>query len=269
MSTLGNQGFDTLDSIVKMSCFEDKDENYKTYADRYSLAVRFMREEAGLKLRVGTNIRRRRIPVESDTRRVKFPSDYVQYITVGFASNGNLMTFAYNPDMDTSVISACGLRSPVSGGNVKGLPYNDQDANAVPYEGQRYSSWAGGAWIGHGGGYVPEGDYQIDWENREFVFSSNTTVDEIILEYMSDNFDPDGSNIVHVAVTKPCMLYIESGYLKALAKSNMQSNYFGMHQTAYKRYAYSIDEARRILQSSTVKEIIQAFRRSAGGALRY
>jgi hypothetical protein len=269
MSTLGNQGFDTLDEIIKMSCFEDGDENYKTYTQRYHLAVRFMREEAGQKLRVGTNIRKRRIPVDPETRRVDFPKDYVQYLTVGFSNNGNVMTFAYNPAMDISAINACGVHTPVNGGNVKGLPYNENDPHAINFNDYRLHYWTGGAWIGHGGGYVTEGDYQIDLENRQFVFSSNTKIDEIVLEYISDNYDPDGTNLVHVAVIKPCMLYIESNYLKALAKGNMQSNYYSMHQVAHKRYTFSLIEARRMLQSSTVKEVIQAFRRSAGGALKY
>lgn len=269
MSSLGDKGFDTLDSVVKMSCTEDKDYNYKTYVDRYHLAVRFMREEAGRKLRAGTNIKKRRLPVDTDTNRVDFPKDYVQYITVGFSHNGNILTYAYNPYMDISYINPCGVRTAVSGGNVKGLPGSIADPYSVPFSDRGFTAWDGGAWIGHGGGYVAEGDYQIDWENRQFVFSENTNVTEIVLDYISDNFDPDASNIILLPVVKPCMLYIESRYLKMLAKSNMQSNYWQMYQSVDKKYAYSIDEARRGLQGSTAEEIIQAFRRSAGGALKY
>lgn len=266
MSSLGNQGYDTLDDVVKLSCEGDMDWNYKTYTPRYNLAMRFMREEAGMRLRVGTNIRKRVLEV-GENNRIPFPSDYVSYITVGFGHNGNTVAFAYNPDMDVSAINSCGDYTAVEGGNVKGLP--DGKDWIVPRD---ISGWDGRGWtqaplVGYGGGYVSEGDYQIDWERREFVFSSAMKFGTIVLEYVSDNFDPDASNLMHIAAIKPCLSYIEHHYMKALYKQTNNGHYQGLSTTAHRRFTYEMIEAKNFLQSSTGYEIIQAFRRNQGGAL--
>jgi hypothetical protein len=271
-----NQGFEKVDYLVKTSCESDGDVNYKTYDKRIVFAMRFMREQAGLKLNVGTNFKEKRIAM-TENKRIPFPDDFVSYVMVGFIHNGNVLSLAYNPDMTVSEINDCGDATAIQGGNVTGTPnpampiYGGFDGGLNgSYNMGNYRYWFGQSppHFGWGGGYVIDGDYNIDWERREFVFSQNTSIDTLLLRYMSNNYDPTSNNYLPIAAIEPGMRYIDHHYFKMLAKSNQNSMYWAMSNDAHKKFGYAMDTARRSLSNSTPEEIIQAFRRSAGGAVR-
>src|SRR5574343_1193983 len=154
-----NQGLEKVDYVVKTSCESDADFNYKTYYQRLVFAQRFMREEAGMKLRVGTNFKERRITMP-DSKRIPFPDDFTAYVTVGFEHNGNVLTLAYNPDMTLSDYNSCGDPVAVQGGNVTGLAQNISDyAYYGDYGFYNYGTYRFGfgqraPHFGWGGGYV-------------------------------------------------------------------------------------------------------------------
>lgn len=200
------QGFVTLDEVVK-SYLLRSDKTTHDYAKLLAIAIDGLAE---LHYDVMGAVKSVEIEVNPSTNSIDFPQDYVNYTKIGVIRNGNLILFGLNPYMATNVpVDDCGNPLKVNGGNLKGVPTQDENSN-IDADGSPWGYWFYGygysyTTYGHGGGYSKLGYYKEDRANRRILFDSGMTERKVVLEYVTSGYVPGETTLVD-AQAKQCLM---------------------------------------------------------------
>ena len=198
------------------------------------------------------------LPVDSNTKTVDLPDDYITYTKIGYNNNGVITTFTKNDDlMLAHKTDSCG--NPVNN-NTGGCNDIGELTSYSGYAGYYYSPhWRNGQWVGElyggAGGRNTDGYYRIDTERRKIVFSSEVSNSEIILEYKSSGVSGDGSTIVPREYTEALRAYVHwqrKEYNDKVAQSEKER--------LKQRYYIEYEKVKELEVSFTIEEYFDSTR---------
>lgn len=137
---------------------------------------------------------------------VDFPKDYEFYTKIGVNINGKLWTLTRNDDIILN------RRQDDCGNDIAEV----ENGNCLCNYGYDFAPhWWSGTWwgpptplYGYGGGINCQGYYTIDYEMQRIQFSGRIPQTEIILEYVSNGVEPDGSSVIPTHAVNCLTAYI-------------------------------------------------------------
>jgi len=245
-----------LDEIVKSYLLRRGDNTTHNYARFLAYGIDGLKE---LRYDVGgaSSIKTVELDINPNTNTVILPHDFVNYTKIGTCENGNFVTLGLNEQICTIThFDDCGNPIPLSGGNLGGLDTNfDVNGFTDGYFFYNYGNY--GRVYGHGGGYNRKGYYKFDLQNNRILFNSEIRASSIILEYVSNGYEPGIQTLVHPFFNEPLIAWIRWKDIQYKPSVGQ-----GEKESAKREYAL----ARRQLQlrntSFTLDEFIQASRRN-------
>lgn len=186
----------TLDYIVKNVMVQlEGENNFKKYQTYLSYAIRGMRE---LGLTSAPYVKTAHLEMLSN-KAIDLPSDYIKYVKIGICVNGRILTLG----LDNSLClndnySECGDPLEIAMANLS----NDENAGDDGLFGYGYGwpfldifsngQFVGGLY-GVGGGFNSRGYYRVNESMNQIQFTSNVPSETIVLEYIADPINPDGT----------------------------------------------------------------------------
>jgi hypothetical protein len=247
------QGFTTVDSIVRSELLAQEDWNMSNYQRYMAFAMEAIQDwsldkKSSLKVIVD---------VTSAIATLPFPSDYVQFSRIGTVEGDRVKTMIQNNKLALAQsLNSCG--QPIN--NSPYLPNYQLPASGLVADYSYYSvSYAdtSGAIYGFGnGGYLNDGQFRVDLENRRFQFSSDWASKTIYLEYVGTGLNPTGNTVVDENARKTIKLYIRwqaaetSKNSTEAAIERARLNYWNENLTATKRMVVNLDKILGIARES-------------------
>lgn len=143
----------------------------------------------------------------SDAKTVPFPSDYIDYVKIGYPSEGKLVVITKKDSILLPRVWDDGDESAI--GNFYGAAIGAEDVSNIIFF---QDHWRGGVFVGglYGlPGAIDTAYFREDRENRQFVFSGSTPRSEIVLEYISTGLKADGSSLI----PRQCVSALRTGIL--------------------------------------------------------
>ena len=210
MSTsIHRQGFQLLDEVVRDYCMRINDPHLTQYVLVYNHMVAGLRE---FNYDIMNSPKRAYLEVDTTLRRAWLPEDFVNYVQVGFCFNGNVIALGSNKKM-CAPPDNCGNRPAVQHGNVKGGRFSEKE-DADSYFAQGYflesvsrNGGFQGRLYGHGGGYNRHGYYNVNKSGGFIDFSSEMTLDQVVLDYISDGYEVGKTTYIHVFAKEALIEY--------------------------------------------------------------
>jgi hypothetical protein len=230
-----NQGFITIDNIVRKA-LADKGENTTRYYPRYlHYALTMMRK---LNLDVLEDIKTVRIPVTARNT-VPYPEDFITYSKIGIKVGDRMLCFNRDntltkerDDNYTKNGKFYDVAQDVYGGGSGYYHFYNYVDNSGTYS---------DTFETYGYAHNSVGYFKEDPECREFILSSEVSVDSVVLEYIANVVHPDSETLVPVMAEDTIKEYIhfqharfsksvgvgerqleEKEYLEELANLNMR-----------------------------------------------
>jgi hypothetical protein len=140
----------------------------------------------------------------STAKTVNLPADFVNWSKVGFPYNGK---FRVITNHDGILLPRVFDDTGVAVGNTDGALATEGISNAIFFSDHfRNGQFIGGLYGLPGA--IDEAYFRFDMENRQIVFSGETTRSEIVLEYTSSGLKPDGSSLIPREIVSPVRNYI-------------------------------------------------------------
>lgn len=249
----------SLDQVVREMLIEVGESNENKYAKYLQHGISGLREMnmdfAGFPTTV-------QLPVQT-TDTVNLPSDYINWVRVGAVDAfGNICALGLNPNISLhQKYNSCGV--PISSvTNSVNASYTVVEGDSLPAAAngwEQYSdSWRNGEMLGRmfgvGGGNSPNGCFTVDKTNNTLVLQ-DVTVQNVMLEYLSDLTLVDGHYLVHPFIVEALKCYI---FWKAHSrnlrvglgdKEQARREYFNEYRRATLRFgSASVDEWLRTLR---------------------
>jgi len=203
-----NQGYTTLDQIVREACLESDDHGMHNYEKFMLWATEGLQE-----MRIDTFQEIKSIRTETTTiATLPFPVDMVKWTKIGYLSGDRLKVFTVNNRLIKSHKKECGedvLNDKYHPSYDNGVYDNSRSIaeDGVWFYGYGYGN-SSGAIYGYGNGVQGDGQVSVNKEMREFQFSSDYASKDVVLEYVSSGLNPSGQSYVEESIRKAVKEYI-------------------------------------------------------------
>ena len=200
------QGYSTLDSLIREECLQMEDYNLSNYLRYLSFAKEAIRDYT-LNHKEEVSVV---VDVTSSIATLSFPDDMVQWSRIGTVVGDRIKELIINNKL-ALVHNLDGNGQPINNTAYTpnfGLPNSSSSDTGdgytiynVLYEGDTVYGFGNG-------GYLNDGQFRVDKDNRRFQFSSDWTNKTIYLEYVSTGLSPTSSTMVDENQRKAIKLYI-------------------------------------------------------------
>lgn len=248
--------FVSLDYCVKSVMVQLEEGNnmrkYQTYLD---YAIRGIREIGLTSAPFAKTVHLEMLP----NKAVNLPSDYIKYVKIGICVNGRILTLG----LDNSLClndnySECGDPLEIAMANLSdenaenvdgffgygfGYPFLDTFSNGQ-YVGSLY---------GISGGYNSRGYYRVNEAMNQIQFTSDVPSETIIMEYISDGVNPDGTASVPKAAIECLIQWIHWKRLEYKRGGSASEA-----ADAERKYIIQFKKLRHINLSFTVSEYLES-----------
>lgn len=243
-----DQGYTTLDQIVREACMETDDHGMHNYNKFMLWAMEGLQE-----MRIDDFQEIKSILVTTSTiATVPFPVDMVKWTKIGEVSGDRVKVFTINNSIMLNHKTDCGVEQNNNKYEAK-TPYNLSKDLEVGYW---FNGYGSSTIYGYGNGVQGDGQFRVDKSRREFQFSSQYASKPIVLEYVSTGLNPSGQSYIEESIRKAVKEYIfwwkterdrtASGGEKERAKYL----YDQAARTAQRRNSISLDTIQAILRKS-------------------
>lgn len=182
-----------------------------------------------------------------------FPADYKDWVQVGIQVGDTLQVLSQNKD-----------NLPMNWDkNAQGQPIANKHANdsldipfAVPiFSEQLLGYYQHRNYYGYGdGGHNKFGEFRMDYDRNQIVFSSNTPTDTIYLEYISDGIECDGTTKVHWLLLQALVDYVH------WQRTRHRTDLIGQAREYERSYWNEMRKAKRAMNALTIEDIDKAVR---------
>lgn len=204
MSAASKQGFRDLDYAIKSVMADYGEDSMVMYPRYLKWAIDCYNE---LTLYRFPSVKTVELDVK-DNYTVDLPHDFVRYTAIGVYINGRLWTLTRRDDSQRRPIEDCQI--PIEDVN---NDHSGSYAGITPYGYMFGGSFRNGQYVGeqyaYGGGWNRHGYYRIDETNRRIEFSNVVRGKKIVLEYISNGVDCDGSAQIPFASVPVVTSYIQ------------------------------------------------------------
>lgn len=239
-----DQGYETLDAIIRDECLVQDDLNLSNYLKYLSFAKEALRSWKLDKKNETTVL----VSTTSSIATLAFPDDYLQWSRIGSIEGDRVKNFIVNNHLAL-------YHATEDGAEVNNSPYqpnfggplNSALQNAYSLYNLNYNN--SGSIYGFGnGGYLNDGQFRIDAANRRFQFSSDWASKEVYLEYVGTGLHPTAATVVDGNTSKSIRLYIRWQALEVSRtaslgeKQRAEQQYWNENLTATKRSVVNLDK---------------------------
>ncbi len=249
----------SLDYIVRSILSQTEEQSLNKYQLYLQYAIRGFRE---LNLQASTVTKISYLPI-SDSKSIDLPTDYVKYLKIGVVCNGHIIllgldnSIALNHDYNDcgdplEIVTQSPAERDFSNLNY-GYFFSDHFHNG---------QWIGGAY-GIGGGYNGKGYYRVNEEKNQIQLSSQVPSTEIVLEYISDGLNPDGSANVPVE-TIECLIAFVMWKIKQYKKNTS----LGEIDMARTDYITEFNKLKHFKLCFSLQEYLDVYRRNVQGTVK-
>lgn len=199
-----NQGYTTLDQVVREACMEMDDPGMHNYAKLMLWACEGLQE-----MRIDDFQEIKSILTTSTTiATVPFPVDMVKWTKIGEMSGDRVKVFTINNSIALNHKTVCGEEQ--NNPKYESKPNLDLNlSNSESLDGYYFYGYnSGQAIYGYGNGTQGDGQFKVNKDRREFQFSSQYASTPIVLEYVSSGLNPTGQSYVEESIRKAVKEYI-------------------------------------------------------------
>lgn len=199
-----NQGYTTLDQIVREACMESDDHGMHNYSKFMLWAMEGLQE-----MRIDDFQEIKSILVTTSTiATIPFPVDMVKWTKIGEVSGDRVKVFTINNSIMLNHQTDCGVEQ--NNAKYKAATYLDINReNNEALDGYYFYGYGtSGAIYGYGNGTQGDGQFREDKSRREFQFSSQYASKPIVLEYVSTGLNPSGQSYIEESIRKAVKEYI-------------------------------------------------------------
>ncbi len=253
----------SLDYVVKSVMVSLDENNMRNYQKYLQFAIRGYRELNLTSSPAPKIVYLNMLPNKS----VDLPSDYIKYVCIGIVRHGRILTLGLDDSIALgSQVSPCGDPLPIALNNFDlqfgaggGLEVNGTVDLGFGFNWQfldsfRNSQWVGGLY-GVGGGFNGLGYYRIDEANNRIQFSSEVPSNQIVLEYISDGINPDGTAAVPTPAVECLINWVHWKRMEFKKGSSL-----GEIEYAKQRYITTFNQMRHYNLSFSVQEYLDSLR---------
>jgi len=187
----------------------------------------------------------------SAAKTVQLPSDFVDYIKIGYPYNGQLRVISHNDNIlfprtfdDTGELI----------GNYYGAAIGSDLVSSIIFFSDHYRNgvFVGGLYGLPGG--IDDCYFRVDRENRQLVFSGSSPRSEIVMEYISTGLKTDGSSMI----PRECVAALRAYVLWQRDENDPRiSN--NAKERLKREYDQQIEALRSFSNSFTASEYLQMF----------
>ena len=254
----GNSKYKTLDSVVR-GALDDMGYGMSRYAQFLRWGLKGLREwHSDIAKEVKTTV----LPMD-DTKKIDFPDDFVMWTKIGIKCGNVIKTFTNDEKMTFHNAVVEGQEVPneeCSDVNLWNLDTSVDDGYAFwNYDGDQYPMF-GFAYQKNNLGY-----FRVHWDEAEIQFRavipSNS---EIILEYISDGWDPNVTTLLHPYAVELITLYIHWQHQKfrMYNRAGTQAALADARNEYEKEYERTADKMFELTVEDVLEVSREAFRQS-------
>lgn len=188
----------TLDYIVRNVIVSLEESSLRRYQTYLAYVIRGFRE---------LNINGYSVPKIKHfsmlpNKAINLPSDYVKYVKIGICVNGRVVTLGVDDSLCLNEnYNECGDPLDIAIANVNNETY-PFFFYGYPFLSHYQNNQYVDGYFGMGGGFNSRGYYRVNAEKNQIQFASIVPDSEIVVEYISDGLNPDGTAAVPVAATE-------------------------------------------------------------------
>lgn len=249
-----NQGYTTLDTIVKEACMELNDMGMHNYTKFMLWATEGLQEMRIDDFQEIKSIRGTTTTIAT----FPFPTDMVKWTKIGTISGDRVKVFTLNPALILNHVKDCGVdQNNPKYKSSTGIDLNIENEDSIwlfnNFWGIGNSS---GAIYGYGNGVQGDGEFRVNKDMREFQFNSQYADKDIVLEYVSTGLNPSGQSYVEESIRKAVKEYIfwmntERNIAKGGAEKQRAKDLYDMAaRVANRRNFMSLDTIEAIVRKS-------------------
>lgn len=243
----------TLDYVVRTVLSSLGESTLRNYQRYLQFAVRGFRE---LNLHNSTHTRIVYLDL-LDNKAVNLPADYVKYTKIGVCVNGRVVTLGLDDTLCLNDnVSECGDPLPIAMNNVENPDYQFFNYTTV-FLGHYHNGQFNQGVFGMGGGFNSRGYYRENPEKNQIQFSSEVPSTQIVLEYISDGINTDGTASIPIQAAEALVAFVHwkrQEYMRGVDKG--QINY------AREMWVVEYNKLKHFNLFFTVSEYLDVFRRN-------
>lgn len=241
----------TLDYIVRNVIVSLEESSLRRYQTYLQYAIRGFRE---LNINGASVAKIKHLPMLPN-KAVNLPTDYVKYTKIGICVNGRVVTLGLDESLCLNEsYSECGDPLEVAMENVDNPDYS-YFSFGYPFASHYHNNQFVDGYFGMGGGFNSRGYYRINTEMNQIQFASVVPDTEIVLEYISDGINPDGSASVPVEATEYLIAFIHWKRVE-----NKQSSTEAEIERKRRDTMIAWKNLKHFMTSFTVSEYLDSFR---------
>lgn len=238
-----DQGYESLDAIIRDECLVQDDLNLSNYLKYLSFAKEAIRSWKLDKKNEVTVL----VSTTTSIATLAFPDDYLQWSRIGTLEGDRVKNLIVNNHLAL-------YHTTVDGSEVNNSPYQPRFESTLPgginvaYSYDLMYNPSGSIYGFGNGGYLNEGHFRIDAANRRFQFSSDLASTEVYLEYVGTGLNPSAATVVDGNTSRSIRLYIrwqalEVSKVASLGeKQRAEQQYWNENLTATKRSVVNLDK---------------------------
>lgn len=249
-------GLKTVDSIVNSALIGIGESSITTLKPKFlHWALKAVQE---LNYDVSAGIKTVKIDVEGNNT-IPFPTDYVNYGKLGIIKDNYIILLKYNPEIPL-FDEKCDDQTTVKVRGAYGtVPFhNFESSNRVTGYLVNYGSY------GVGGGFNNEGHFRVDERMQRFVFDSEFTHSQVVLEYFTNGINCDGQTMVHEFAADVIEEYVRFQYARMDRTTRM-----GQLQLQKEMYRSARRKYKQRKLAPTLKEVLDTVRSATYLAPKY
>ncbi len=248
----------SLDYIVRNVLVSlEEGNNLKKYQTYLQFAIRGMRELNLTSAQYPKSVFLDMLP----NKAVNLPTDYVKYLKIGICVNGHILNLGLDDSLCLNdKFSECGDPLEVAIDNLSNANVNGTIVDGFFGFGIGFpflstfsnNQWVGGLY-GLGGGFNSRGYYKINAETNQIQFTSNVPSQQIVLEYISDGINLDGTANVPKQAIEALIAFVMWKRLQFKRGGNL-----GEAREAERQYIIQFNKLRHFNLSFTVSEYLDS-----------
>lgn len=249
----------TLDYIVRNVMVDLEEQSLNRYQAYLQFAIRGFKE---LNLHNYNTTKISYLPI-LDNKAVDLPVDFVKYVKIGVCVRGRIVMLGLDNSLCLNHdVSDCGDPLEIAMSNDT-TPEAIAALNFGYYFSDYYHNgqFVGGQY-GLGGGYNGKGYYRLNEEKNQIQLTSNVPSTELVLEYISNGMNPDGSASVPEQAVECLIAWIHWKRLQHKPKFQQEAE--------FKRRDYIIEfnKLKHFNLMFSVEEYLQMVRTHTHGAVK-
>lgn len=244
-------GFVSLDYIVRNVLVSLEESSLNRYQTYLQYAIRGFRE---LNLHASNTLKIAYLPILSN-KAVNLPSDFVKYTKIGVCVNGRIVLLGLDDSLCLNKdFNDCGDALEIA--IAPNVPNDTLTAYNFGYyflDHYHNGQYVGGIY-GLGGGYNGMGYYRLNPEANQIQLTSNIPSTEIVLEYISDGLNPDGSASIPKETIEAMIAYVHWKRVQNNPKMQQEA------ELRRRDYIVEYNKLKHFTLSFSVQEYLQMIR---------